>query len=278
MRRGFLPGVTRKEGPQPSTAPARTDGEVAWSGRIPGKKPVESLGSPLAVIFRTVLIFVASQAAGFFLVDIIYGLVRPGSSPDLNNSVAGQFFYILIAEGLAAWLAIMLVRRHGLKLSAIGLGRRPRMNDLWKGALGFVIFYGLLVVASVIVNLFSPNINNEQQDLGFSNITNGAENLLAFISLVILPPLGEETLVRGYLYSGLRKAWRFWPAVLVTSLIFGAAHLEFGSGGPLVWAAAIDTFMLSIVLCFLRERTGALYAGMLIHMLNNLIAFGVHFK
>jgi membrane protease YdiL (CAAX protease family) len=32
------------------------------------------------------------------------------------------------------------------------------------------------------------------------------------------------------------------------------------------------------VLCFLRERTGALYAGMLVHMLNNLIAFGVHFK
>jgi uncharacterized protein len=85
-------------------------------------------------------------------------------------------------------------------------------------------------------------------------------------------------LVRGYLFSGLRMVWRFWPAVLVTSLFFGAAHLEFGSGGPLVWAAAIDTFILSAVLCFLRERTGALYAGIAVHMLNNLIAFGVHFK
>ncbi|MGH9351096.1 MAG: lysostaphin resistance A-like protein, partial [Terriglobia bacterium] len=91
-------------------------------------------------------------------------------------------------------------------------------------------------------------------------------------------PLGEETLVRGYLYSGLRKYWRFWPALLFTSLLFGAAHLEFGAGGPLVWAAAIDTFLLSVVLCYLRERTGALYAGILVHMLNNLIAFGVHFK
>lgn len=244
--------------------------------RPAGHKP--GLGRPLKVILQTVLIFFASQAAGFFLVDIIYGLVRPGASPDLNNSVTGQFFYILIAEGLAAWLAIFLVRKRGLKLSVIGLGRRPVAKDLWKGAMGFVIFYALLIVAGVIVNLISPNINNEQQNLGFTNINNGTENLLAFISLVILPPLGEETLVRGYLYSGLRQAWRFWPAVLVTSLIFGAAHLEFGSGGPLVWAAAIDTFMLSIVLCFLRERTGAIYAGMMVHMLNNLIAFGVHFK
>jgi membrane protease YdiL (CAAX protease family) len=72
--------------------------------------------------------------------------------------------------------------------------------------------------------------------------------------------------------------WRFWPAVLVTSLFFGAAHLELGTGGPIVWAAAIDTFLLSVVLCFLRERTGALYAGMAVHMVNNLIAFGIHFK
>jgi len=237
-----------------------------------------TLGGPLVVILRTVLIFIISQAAGFFVVDLIYGLVRPGAGPDLNNSITGQFFYILVAEGLAAWLTVVLVRRQGLKLAVIGLGRRPKVNDLWKGAIGFVAFYALLIGAGLIINLISPDINNQQQNLGFKNINNGTENLLAFVSLVILPPLGEETLVRGYLYSGLRQAWRFWPAVLVASLIFGAAHLEFGSGGPLVWAAAVDTFLLSVVLCFLRERTGALYAGMLVHMLNNLIAFGVHFR
>jgi len=95
---------------------------------------------------------------------------------------------------------------------------------------------------------------------------------------VVLPPLGEETLIRGYLYSGLRQTWRFLPALVITSLMFGLAHLEFGSGGPLVWAAAIDTAILSIVLCYLREKSGALYAGILVHMMNNLIAFGVHFK
>jgi membrane protease YdiL (CAAX protease family) len=144
--------------------------------------------------------------------------------------------------------------------------------------IGFGVFYLLLIVAGIIVNSLSPTLTDQKQNLGFTNITSGTDNILAFISLVLLPPLGEETLIRGYLYSGLRQVWRFLPALLTTSLIFGAAHLELGSGSALVWGAAIDTFLLSVVLVYLREKTGALYAGMLVHMLNNLIAFFVVIK
>jgi membrane protease YdiL (CAAX protease family) len=87
-----------------------------------------------------------------------------------------------------------------------------------------------------------------------------------------------EILVRGYLYSGLRSNWKFLPAALLTSLMFGLAHLQLGSGAAVVWAAGIDTFVLSMVLVYLREKTGVLYAGILVHALNNLIAFGVHFN
>jgi membrane protease YdiL (CAAX protease family) len=241
-------------------------------------KKSENLGRPARLLINTFLIFLASQLLAIFIVGIIYGLVRPGVHASIDNSAVAQFFYILIAEALAAWLAIRIVKNRGLNLGTIGLGRWPNFKDAKLAGLAFLIFYGLLIAAGVIINLFSPNLNNQKQNLGFTNISNGFENFLAFASLVILPPLGEETLVRGYLYSGLRKFWRFGPALLVTSLFFGVAHLEFGSGSPLVWAAAIDTFLLSIVLCFLRERTGALYAGMAVHMLNNLIAFFVVIK
>jgi|SRR5579862_257998 len=242
-------------------------------------EPAKDLGSPSWVIFVTLVIFLASQiVVAPIVVAVGHAVFNPHAPLDLDNSIPAQFFFILAAEAAAAWLAIKAVRRRHLSLKVIGLGRRPSVRDLWPALIGFAAFYGLLLVAGVIINAFAPNVNSEQQNLGFNNISGNAQNLLAFVSLVILPPLGEEVLVRGYLYSGLRMVWRFWPAVLVTSLLFGAAHLEFGSGGPLVWAAAVDTFLLSIVLCFLRERTGVLYAGMAVHMLNNLIAFGVHFK
>jgi membrane protease YdiL (CAAX protease family) len=242
----------------------------------------KNLGSPVRVVLSTFLIFLASQV---IVAPLIVELGRLVFSPHSNvafdkyisASIPAQFFFILAAEGAAAWLAIKLVQRRQLGLKVIGLGRRPVIRDLWQALIGFGAFYGLLIIAGIIINALAPGINNEKQDLGFNDITGSTQNLLAFVSLVILPPLGEEILVRGYLFSGLRMVWRFWPAVIVTSLFFGAAHLEFGGGGPLVWAAAVDTCLLSVVLCFLRERTGALYAGMLVHMLNNLIAFSVHF-
>jgi membrane protease YdiL (CAAX protease family) len=239
----------------------------------------KNLGSPLWVVFITFLIFLASQIiVAPVIVELGHLIFNPNNALDLDKSIPAQFFFILAAEAAAAWLVIRMVKRRQLSLKVIGLGRRLQVRDIWQALLGFGVFYILLIVAGLIITALAPDINNEKQNIGFNNITGSTQNLLALISLVILPPLGEEVLVRGYLYSGLRMVWRFWPAVIVTSLFFGAAHLEFGNGGPLVWAAAIDTCVLSVVLCFLRERTGALYAGMLVHMLNNLIAFGVHFK
>jgi membrane protease YdiL (CAAX protease family) len=242
------------------------------------EKSEANLGSPLRVIVTTILIFIASQAVAVLVLSLVYGMLHHHANLDFDNSVTAQFFYILIAEGLAALFAIMLVKNRGLQLSAIGLGRMPQLNDFARAALGFAAFWGLLIIAGLVINSFSPDLNDQKQNLGFTHLNNGLENTLAFISLVILPPLGEEILMRGYLYSGLRRYWNFMPALIATSLIFGIAHLEFGGGGPLVWAAGIDTFLLSIVLVYLREHTGALYSGMAVHMLNNMIAFFVVIK
>ncbi len=178
-----------------------------------------------------------------------------------------------MAELLANSAVIYLVHRRKLSLSIIGLGRMPKAMDLVTAVFGFVSFFIFLIISSLIVNALWLELSSQKQDLGFTDISSSTDNILAFRSLVILPPLGEEIRGRGYLYSGLRKVWRFWPALLFTSALFGLAHLEFGTGGPLVVEAAIDTFLLSVVLVFLRRNTGALYAGIAVHMINNLIAF-----
>jgi membrane protease YdiL (CAAX protease family) len=94
-----------------------------------------------------------------------------------------------------------------------------------------------------------------------------------FISLVVLPTIVEEILVRGFLYGGLRNKLRPVGAGLIASLIFAAAHLQFGSGEPLLWVAAIDTFILSLFLIRLRETTGNLWSGMTVHFMKNGLAF-----
>lgn len=259
------------------------DSQIPADGQAIGgsKSPKPGFGGPLRVILSAAVIFIFSQVIAAFLVGLFESLANPGKRALdlLNNSNSAQFFYILIAEGLAAWLVFWLVKRRGLNLAAIGLGRRPAWKDLKFAAGGALVFYGLIIAGTVLLSFFVPQSQlNKQQDLGFNNLISSTDHIMAFFSLVIIPPLGEEILMRGYLYSGLRKAWKFWPALLVTSLLFGLAHLDGGAGGSLVWAASFDTFMLSAVLVYLREYSGALYAGILIHATNNLVAYSVHFK
>ncbi len=241
---------------------------------------VPDLGQPAGVITKTVGIFIISQFIAIFLVELAVAIINHGNAQDVfNNSISAQFFFVLIAESLAFWLVWFLLKRRKLNLGAIGLGRRPRASDLSWALKGYMAAFLLAILSSAIVSLFLPHVNlNQKQNLGFNNISGASGSVLAFVALVILPPLGEEPLMRGYLFSGLRRHWRFIWALCVTSLLFGLAHLEVGSGTPLVWGAAIETFFLSAVLCYLREKTGVLYAGILVHMLNNMLAFFVTYR
>ena len=110
-------------------------------------------------------------------------------------------------------------------------------------------------------------------DIGFEHVNTNIELFLTFFSLVVLPPIGEEVLIRGYLFGNLRRYLRFLPSLIITSLLFGAAHLEFGTGKPLVWMAGVDTAILAVFLAYLREKTGSIWAGVVVHGLNNLLAF-----
>jgi membrane protease YdiL (CAAX protease family) len=255
---------------------------IGFLKRKPKKEPVGNFGNPWLVFATTLLIFIVSQLIAAFIIELVYSIthqVTPISGDSfLNASAISDFFYVFLAEGLSIWFVFKVLKMRGLGLAKIGLGRLPKWGDLTKGLIGFGAFYGLLIISGIILNLIFPDLNtNQTQDIGFNTLNNSMDHILAFVALVFLPPLGEEILVRGYLYSGLRASWRFVPAMIATSLLFGFAHLQTGSGASLLWAAGVDTFVLSLVLVYLRERTGALYAGMLVHSLNNFIAFGVHF-
>jgi len=123
-----------------------------------------------------------------------------------------------------------------------------------------------------------PSLNFEQeQEIGFSTAVSGLTLVPIFISLVVLPPVVEEILARGFLYTGLRTKLKPILATLITSVLFAVAHLQWGEGAPLLWVAAIDTFVLSMVLCYLRETTGRLAAPIMLHAIKNGIAFAALF-
>jgi CAAX protease family protein len=229
----------------------------------------------LGVIFILLLYF-ASQFFGGIIVSL-YPLLKHWSDVQannwLNNSVAAQFIYILLAESFVIGGISLSLKKYKLGFKIIGL-RRPRWKDPLYGLAMAPVYY---IVYVIVIGVLSQSIHGfnvtQQQDIGFTTAHGVAQLIMTFISLVILPPLTEEIMVRGFLYSSLRKGLQILPAALVTSVIFASAHLPEGGSSGLLWVGFVDTFILSLALVYLREKTGGLWASMTLHALKNGVAF-----
>jgi membrane protease YdiL (CAAX protease family) len=228
--------------------------------------------------FSGALMVVVSMVVGQLLATIliIVSLMFLRTSHDAaaswTQSTVGQFIFVVCAEAITIGLLLLFLRRRHATYAAVGFLRTPRLSDGAYAVVAGVVYFAILIVVTALASA-SFNINVDQkQDIGFTAVAGHFDLILTFFSLVILPPIVEETLFRGVLYGGLRTKLRFIWAALITSVLFAVPHLLQG-GDSLLWVGAIDTFVLSLVLCYLRERTRSLWAGMVLHMLKNGLAF-----
>jgi membrane protease YdiL (CAAX protease family) len=230
---------------------------------------------PVIAILGTIGIYLGAQLIAGLLISI-YPSIKHWSQAYtndwINHSIWAQFFLIGIVELLTLFLLKHLLLKFRANFKTLGV-RWPRAKDIFRAVAGYIVYLIILVVAMGVLNKLFPQFTLDQkQDIGFTG-AKGASLILVFCSLVILPAIVEEALVRGFLYMGLRSRLSLIPAALATSAIFASAHLQFGSGNPLVWSAAVDTFFLSLVLIYLREKTKGLAAPMTLHMIKNTVAF-----
>lgn len=246
--------------PKTKNEPSKANG-VSWS-------PIEALAITIAIYY-------SAQFIGGVLALIgpaIAGWSTNRSLDWLQNNVFGQFTLIVIVEALTVGMLFWYLKRRKTNLKAIGLVT-PKWRDIGYVLAGFLAYFVAYILLASVAQKFIPDLNfNQKQQLGFET-AHGGQLALVFASLVLLPPLAEELLMRGFLYSGLRKGLKIWQATLITSVLFGLAHLQAGSGATLLWTAALDTFVLSLVLVYLRQKTGSLWSPIGLHMLKNGIAF-----
>ncbi len=87
-----------------------------------------------------------------------------------------------------------------------------------------------------------------------------------FLLAVIAAPIVEEIIFRGLVYQGLRQSLKPLQAVLLSSLLFTIVHP--GASAPCV-------FLLAVVNAALLERTGRLWACMLVHAGYNAVVLSL---
>ena len=180
-----------------------------------------------------------------------------------NTFIAGLVYVLtlLIAIGVPLkWRGSTTTKEE------LGLTRLPNWSDIAWAPAGFIAYMVVAAVLVVAVTQFFPGFDADQaQEVGFENISQYYEYILAFITIVIFAPVAEEVLVRGYLYGKLRKVVPLVVAMLISSALFALMHFQ--------WNVAVSVFPLAIIMVVLREMTGSIWAGVLLHMLKNGIAF-----
>lgn len=230
---------------------------------------INSIIRATIIIGWVVVGFVIAQQLTVLLIKLLIWLNIPLAS--MNEILLTTIFSVVIylfTIGFVIGLPWFFKKRK-TSWGHLGLDRLPNWMDLWTAPAGFVIY---IIVSAVLLSYVSsfPWFNIDQaQDVGFNGLTVKYEYIMAFITLVVVAPIAEEVLFRGYLFGKLRKFMPLWVAIALTSLAFGAIH---GA-----WNIALDTFALSIVLCTLRVVTGSLWAPILLHMIKNSIAFYILF-
>ena len=151
----------------------------------------------------------------------------------------------------------------------MGLKGLPTWTDIGLAPIGYVVSLASAAGLTALFKLLPWFNSDEAQNLGYSLYMMGWERGLAFIGLAVFAPIIEEIIFRGWLYGKLRVKIPKWLAIILVSLLFGIVHLQ--------WNVGVTVFCLSVVSCLLREITGTIYAGTLLHMITNGLAFYLHY-
>ena len=97
--------------------------------------------------------------------------------------------------------------------------------------------------------------------------------LLFMAMAVLVAPLVEETIFRGYLYGVTKRFTDRWFASIFISFVFACVHQHLGSTAPL--------FVLAMGFSVAYELTGSLLVPMIMHAMfngTNLILFSLALK
>lgn len=212
---------------------------------------------------------IAMTSIAILLLLIGGGLLFASLGDDLDSNFTPtlmQSFSLVALEivvfGTAIGVVGLIRRVHWSKVAHL----RPMSFTWWIGS--FFIGLGCIplvnfIAASTQQLLDSELEINPQLEVivpeGFSWM--GLVGMALTVGIFI--PFVEELFFRGVLFTWLRQHWSFVPAALLSSALFGIFHFE-----PFLMAG---TAVLGYVSAWTMEKSGSLWAAVMIHGLNNLI-------
>ena len=207
------------------------------------------------------LVSVLARGLLTLLVSALMGLAHPGASlakPLGFSGVSTALFQLLIGLGAIVLTLVFLLKVTRLKTKDL----RIMLPAPWSPGLCLPVFLGVANLA----NLAGALINRLTGSPATSEMlpSGGPELLMQFLALCVMPAIAEELLFRGA-FQGLMRPCGSAAAIFAPALLFGVLHLDLAQG--------LTAFACGVFLGWLAERSGSILPGMLLHLVNNALAF-----
>ena len=176
-----------------------------------------------------------------------------------------RFLHFLIFVLTAAYFA----RTETLATFWKGFGLDRKPNDyVWTG-----------IVLALMLRFLGHFIRIHGWSKGVSNYevnafkqTFDSERYFFLLPLLLLAPLFEESVNRGFLYKAFRGSYSIQVSM---ALIVAWTAFTHWSQYHHSWVAALDLSILTIVQCYLREKSDSLWDCILCHLTFNASSFFV---
>ena len=222
------------------------------------------------VIVGFTVVFIATWVANaVFGVGVNQIMKWISASPNVRVFVGSTISYLGRLVAVVFFSAIALRKVAGLDARLVMF---PFHAGWWKNLL-----YGFLLAAAIITLLFVVEATLgwllvdkwNWQKLSFDA---WLRNLWLAILINVFVAVGEETMFRGYLLTGLEKVWGKWVGLILMAILFALPHLAVGGAQETNWLLFTMLLALPRVLlgwAYLQSRSLWLPIG--IHLGWNFI-------
>ena len=152
-----------------------------------------------------------------------------------------------------------------LKTKWTPLTRGYLLSKPWGTLLWVALFsLGTIIPLSFLYEQLGIEMDENTQQI----ITSMMKEPWGYVAVGILAPLAEEVVFRGAILRtllGIMSKKNHWVAIMISAAIFGIVHANL--------AQFINGLLMGLLLGWMYYRTGSLVPGILLHWINNTMAY-----
>jgi uncharacterized protein len=217
-----------------------------------------------ATLGWVILAFVLSAIAGFVVVliwrpDAIMSggadMLKDGPLISVTTVASGvvQVGTLALAAKLARWPT-------GEYLGLVRPAIRPAL-------IAILILIVFLLGYDALTYLIGRDVVTPFQVDTYRTARDGGTLPLLWLTFVIVAPVAEEIMFRGFLFRGwVRSEQSAIPGILIISALFAAIHVQYD------WFGMLQVFFIGLLLAIARWRSGSTLLTILMHVLINFWA------